>query len=90
MMTPEERTTGVFDIPIEDMSLEYLEELTDEFVIAFLCTFVGEEKFRDLDEAGEARFTAVKMCDRFIKMMLERAERTMTHQTAVSYLNSLL
>ena len=89
-MTPEERNANVYDTPIEDMSLEYLEELTDEFTIVVLTTFFGEEQFRELDDKGMARFEAVRLCDRFIKMMLERAQRTTEHRTAVNYLNSLL
>ena len=90
MMTPEERNANVYDLPIEEMSLEYLEELTDEFTTVVLTTFFGEEQFHELNEQNMARFEAVRLCDRFIKMMLERAQRTTEHQTTVNYLNSLL
>ena len=90
MMTPEERNANVYDLPVEEMSLEYLEELTDEFTTVVLTTFFGEEQFHELNEQNMARFEAVRLCDRFIKMMLERAQRTTEHQSTVSYLNSLL
>lgn len=90
MMTPEERNANVYDLPVHEMSLEYLEELTDEFTTVVLTTFFGEEQFHELNEQNMARFEAVRLCDRFIKMMLERAQRTTEHQSTVNYLNSLL
>ena len=88
-MNPEE-IKNVFDAPIEDMSTEFLEESTDQFTAFLISHIMGKEELKELDAKGEARFTAVMICDRFIKMMYERSIRLAEHKTRVDWLNSLL
>jgi len=88
--TPEERELNVFDMPIEEMSTEYLAETTDQFAAMLITTIAGEEALKKLDDEGAARYTAVMIADRFIKMMYERSIRVTEHQTTVDWLNSLL
>ena len=88
-MNPEE-IKNVFDAPIEDMSTEFLEESTDQFTAFLISHIMGKEELKELDAKGEARFTAVVICDRFIKMMYERSIRVAEHKTRIDWLNSLL
>lgn len=88
-MNPEE-ITNVFDAPIEDMTTEFLEESTDQFTAFLITHIMGRQALEELDAKGEARFTAVVICDRFIKMMYERSVRVADRQTQVDWLNSLL
>ena len=53
-------------------------------------TLMDKYKIPHFDAKGEARFTAVMICDRFIKMMYERSLRVAEHKTTVDWLNSLL
>ena len=88
-MNPEE-ITNVFDAPIEDMTTEFLEQSTDQFTVFLISHIMGKEALKELDDNGEARYTAVMICDRFIKMMYERSLRVAEHKTTVDWLNSLL
>ena len=85
-----EEPLNVFDLPIEEMTTEFLEESTDQFTVFLLKGIVGAEALRELDAKGEARFTAVLIADRFIKMMYERSVRVADRKTTVDWLNSLL
>ncbi|MGA0824666.1 MAG: hypothetical protein ACO3PJ_03845 [Burkholderiaceae bacterium] len=55
-----------------------------------ISRIMGPEALKELDAKGEARFTEVMICDRFIKMMYERSLRVAEHKTTVDWLNSLL
>jgi hypothetical protein len=90
MIDPEERNLNVFDLPIEDMSAEYLALATDEFTVALLLAIVGRAATAELLEQQEARVTAIKICNQFILMMKERAERQINRQETISMLNSLI
>ena len=81
---------SVFETSIEEMSSEFLEQATDEFVVKFLVSFFGEEALKKLSEDDQARFATVLICDRFIKMMYERSLRFAERQTQVDWLNSLI
>lgn len=90
MIGPEERNLNVFDLPIEDMSAEYLALATDEFTVALLLAIVGRAATAELIEQQEARVAAIKICNQFILMMKERAERQIDRQETISMLNSLI
>lgn len=90
MISPEERNMNVFDLPIEDMSAEYLAQTTDEFTVALLMAIVGQEATNELLDRQEARYTAIKICNQFILMMKERAERHINRQETISMLNNLI
>lgn len=90
MIDPEERNLNVFDLPIEDMSTEFLTQATDEFTVVLLMAIVGHETTLELLEQNNARFGAVKICNQFILMMKERAERQISRQETISMLNSLI
>jgi hypothetical protein len=81
---------SVFETNIEEMSTEFLEQATDEFVVKFLVSFFGEEGLKKLSEDDQARFATVLICDRFIKMMYERSVRFTERQNKVDWLNSLI
>lgn len=81
---------SVFETSLEEMSTEFLEQATDEFVVKFLVSFFGEEALMKLSEDDQARLTVVLVCDRFIKMMHERSLRFAERQTQVDWLNSLI
>ena len=90
MISPEERNLNVFDLPIEDMSAEYLALATDEFTVALLMAVLGREATAELLKKQEARFTAIKICNQFILMMKERAERQINRQETITMLNNLI
>lgn len=89
-MNPGEEDINVFDVPIEEMSTEYLEYTTDQFTCMLLSNIMGPEMLNRLDEQGEARITAVQIADRFLKMMHERSVRVAERKTQVDWLNNLL
>ena len=86
----EERDQSVFDVDPKEASIEYLAEVTDEFAANLVYQLLGEETYQKAYEDNEIRIIAVKMCSKFLELMLERAKRQESHVATVQYLNGLL
>lgn len=86
----QEKGLNVFDADLDEVSAEYLAEMTDMFVIQLLTALFGTEELKRLDEADQARFVACQVCQRFLEMMYARSTRVVERKSIVDYLNSLI
>jgi len=85
-----ERDKHTFTVNPKEASLDYLTEVTDEFAGSLIMGLLGEEAFDTLNESGELRIHAVKMCYSFLALMYERASRQKEYKETVDRLNELI
>lgn len=86
----DERYAHTFTVNPKEASLEYLTQATDEFAAHLIFNLLGEKAFDALNESGELRIHAIKMCSTFLTLMHERASRQVEHKEIVDSLNQLL